>query len=72
MFYSSHPSYEYTDFISDRTISRTPSSCFPISNNEQEEWKAIIMLLNETNKGMQAMMDLLTAYIGDYENDYSW
>ena len=63
-------SYEYTDFISDHTISRTLNSCFPVSNNEQDEWKAIITLVNETSKGLQAMMDLLTAYIRDYENDY--
>lgn len=65
-------SYEYTDFLSDRNISRTLDSCFPISNNEENEWKAIIMLVNETTKSLQAMIDLLNDYIQDYENDYSW
>ena len=63
-------SYEYTDYISDQTISRTLISCFPISNNEQDEWKAIITLVNKTSEGLQAMMDLLTGYVRDYENDY--
>jgi len=65
-------SYQYTDFVSDRTISRTLNSCFPISNNEQEEWKAIITLVNETKESLDAMIALLVDYIEDYENDYRW
>jgi len=65
-------SYEYTDFVSDRSISRTLNSFFPISSNEMAEWKEIIGLVYETKKSLNAMMDLLTAYIEDYENDYSW
>ena len=65
-------SYEYTDFVNDWTISRTLDSCFPISNNEQDEWKAIITLVNETTKNLDGMIDLLVGYIRDYENDYSW
>jgi hypothetical protein len=65
-------SYEYTDFVSDRSISRTLNSCFPISDNEKDEWKAIIMLVNETSRGLQDMMNKLVAYITDFENDYSW
>jgi hypothetical protein len=65
-------SYDYTDYVSDRTVSRTLASCFPISNNEQDEWKAIITLLNETSGGLESMMNLLNAYIRDFENDYRW
>lgn len=65
-------SYEYTDFVSDRSISRTLNSLFPISSNEQNEWKAIIGLVNETRKSLDAMMDLLIGYIRTYEDDYSW
>lgn len=65
-------SYQYTDFVSDRTISMTLNSCFPISNNEQEEWKAMITLVNETRSSLNAVNDLLLAYIKDYENDYNW
>ncbi len=64
-------SYEYTDFLSNRTISRTLHTCFPISSNEQEEWKAIITLVKETSKGLEDMMDALVAFIKDYENDYN-
>jgi hypothetical protein len=65
-------SYQYTDFISDRTVSRTLNSCFPISSNEQDEWKAIITLVNETRESLNVVNDLLVAYIKDYKNDYSW
>jgi len=65
-------SYQYTDFVSDRTISRTLNSCFPISINEQEEWKALITLVNETKNSLDAVNELVVAYIKDYENDYSW
>lgn len=65
-------SYEYTDFLNNRTISRTLNSCFPVSENEQDEWKAIITLVNETSKSLHALGDQLNAYIRDYENDYSW
>lgn len=65
-------SYQYTDFVSDRTISMTLNSCFPISNNEQEEWKALITLVNETKASLKIVNDLLVDYIKDYENDYSW
>ena len=34
--------------------------------------KAIITLVNENSESLEAMMALLTAYIKDYENDYSW
>jgi len=64
-------SYQYTDFVSDRTISRTLNSCFPISNNEQEEWKTLITLVNETRESLSGVNDLVVAYIKDYENDYS-
>lgn len=65
-------SYQYTDFVSDRSISRTLNSCFPISNNEQDEWKALITLVNETKASLNAVNDLVVAYIQDYVNDYSW
>ena len=65
-------SYQYTDFVSDRTISRALNSCFPISSNEKEEWKALITLVNETKSSLDAVNDLVVAYIKDYENDYSW
>lgn len=65
-------SYEYTDPIGDRTISRTLDSCFPISSNEQDEWKATITLVNETRESLKAMIALLGDYIKDYENDYNW
>lgn len=64
-------SYQYTDFVSDRSISRTLNSCFPISNNEQEEWKALITLVNETRESLSGVNDLVVAYIKDYENDYN-
>ena len=63
-------SYEYTDYVSDRTVSRTLDSCFPISSNEQDEWKAIIGLINETGNSLQAMVKLLEGYILAYERDY--
>lgn len=65
-------SYEYTDFISDRTVSRTLKSFFPVSSNEQDEWKAIITLVNETGSSLDAMIGVLNAYIADYVNDYNW
>ena len=65
-------SYEYTDYVSDRTISRSLNSCFPISENEQGEWKAIITLVNETAKNLAALVEQLNTYIRDFENDYSW
>jgi hypothetical protein len=65
-------SYEYTDPIGGRTISRALDSCFPVSNNEQDEWKATITLVNETRDSLMAMIALLEDYIKDYENDYSW
>jgi hypothetical protein len=65
-------SYEYTDHVGDRTISRTLDSLFPISKNEQDEWKATITLVKETRESLEAMIDLLGDYIWDYENDYSW
>lgn len=65
-------SFQYTDFVSDRSISRTLNSCFPISINEQEEWKALITLANETKESLNIVNDLVVAYIKDYENDYNW
>lgn len=64
-------SYQYTDFVSDRTISRTLNTCFPISNSEQEEWKALIILVNETRESLDAVNNLVVDYIKDYESDYS-
>jgi hypothetical protein len=64
--------YEYTDFVSDRTVNRTLNSCFPISNNQQDEWKAIIGLVNETRSSLEIMINLLLAYVEDYQNDYNW
>lgn len=63
-------SYEYTDYVSDRTVSRTLDSCFPISSNEQDEWKAMIGLMNDTRNSLQAMVKLLEGYILAYESDY--
>lgn len=65
-------SYEYTDYVGNRSISRTMNSCFPVSSNEQDEWKAIIGLINETTKDLHTMMDVLNGYILAYERDYSW
>jgi hypothetical protein len=65
-------SYQYTDPISERSVDRTLSSLFPISNREKEEWKAHIILINETKKSLDIMTDLLVDYIQDYENDYNW
>jgi len=65
-------SYEYTDHVSDRTISRTLDSCFPVSKNEKDEWKATITLVKETRESLKAMIGLLEDYIRDYENDYAW
>jgi len=65
-------SYEYTDPIGDRTVSRTLNSCFPISKNEQDEWKATITLVNETRESLEAMIALLGDYIQAYESDYNW
>lgn len=64
--------YEYTDFVSDRTVNRTLNSCFPVSSNEKDEWKAIIGLVNETRSSLETMINLLLAYVVDYENDYNW
>jgi hypothetical protein len=65
-------SYEYTNFESDRTISRPLNSCFPISSREQDEWKALITLVNETSRGLEDMINVLVKYIKDYEHDYHW
>ena len=65
-------SYEYTDFVSDRSVSKNLVSLFPISSNEEDEWRAIIGLVNETRTSLHAMMDLLIGYVQDYENDYGW
>jgi hypothetical protein len=64
--------YEYTDFVSERTVNRTLHSCFPISSNGKDEWKAIIGLVNETRSSLEIMNNLLLAYVEDYENDYNW
>jgi len=65
-------SYEYTDFVSDRSVSKNLVSLFPISSNEEDEWKAVIGLVNETRTSLDTMMDQLIGYIQDYENDYAW
>jgi hypothetical protein len=65
-------SYEYTDFISDRSIRQNLISFFPISSSEKDEWKAIIGLMHETRRSLHAMMDTLMQYIQSYEQDYSW
>ena len=63
--------YQYTDFVKDRTITKDLNSCFPISSHEKEEWKALISLVNETTGSMNTMMGLLVDYIREYESDYS-
>jgi len=65
-------SYDYTDNISGQSVSRTLNSCFPISNNDQDEWKAIISIVNETRGNLAAQMNSLVGYIKDYQNDYIW
>lgn len=65
-------SYEYRDYLSDQSVSRTLDSCFPISNNEKEEWKAIIAIVNETGANLETQVNALIEYIKDYEKDYSW
>ena len=65
-------SYEYTDFVSDRSVNKNLLSLFPISSNEQDEWKAVIGLVNETRTSLNTMMGQLIGYIQDYENDYAW
>jgi hypothetical protein len=64
--------YQYTDFIQDRTITKTLNACFPVSSHEKEEWKALISLVKETNGSFDTMMGLLVDYVKDYEHDYSW
>lgn len=64
--------YQYTDFVKDRTITKTLNACFPISSHDKEEWKALISLVNETTGSLNTMMGLLVDYIRDYETDYSW
>ena len=63
--------YEYKDFVSGHSISRTLDSFFPVSSNEKEEWKDIISLINETSLNLADMIDMLTGYIRAYENDYN-
>lgn len=63
-------SYEYTDYVSERTVSTTLDSFFPISSNEKDEWKAIIGLINDTERSLQAMIKILEGYILAYERDY--
>lgn len=65
-------SYDYTDNLTELTVSRTMESCFPISNNEKDEWKAIIAIVNETGANLETQLNALIDYIKDYENDYSW
>ena len=65
-------SYDYTDNVSGQSITRTLKSCFPICNNEQDEWKAIISIIKETRRNLMIQMDSLAEYIKDYENDYTW
>lgn len=62
--------YEYTNHVSDRTVSRTLDSFFPVSSNGQDEWKAIISLVNETSLDLAAMINMLNGYIRAYESDY--
>ena len=64
-------SYQYTDYVSDQSINRSLNSCFPISNNEQNEWKALITLVNETRENLNGVNELVVDYIKEYENDYS-
>jgi hypothetical protein len=65
-------SYEYTDYLTYRSISRTLNSCFPISNYKQDEWKDLINLVQETRAGLTAQNSALVDYVEDYENDYDW
>jgi hypothetical protein len=65
-------SYDYTDNLSDQSVSRTLNSCFPISDNEQDEWKAIISIINVTRENLITQMNSLVGYIKDYEDDYIW
>jgi len=65
-------SCEYRDYVNNRSVSGPLSSFFPITDNPQEEWKPIIMLVNETSNNLDAMVDLVAGYVGDYENDYNW
>lgn len=65
-------SYDYTDNLTEQTVSRTLESCFPISNNEKDEWKAIIAIVSETKSNLESQVNALTDYIKDYKNDYSW
>jgi hypothetical protein len=65
-------SYEYTDHLANRSVSRTLESCFPITGNEQKQWKSLISLVKETRAGFEAMTDQLVGYIRDYEIDYNW
>jgi hypothetical protein len=65
-------SYDYTDNLSGQSVSRTLESCFPISNNDQDEWKAILSIVNATRENLVTQMNSLVGYIKDYENDYTW
>ena len=56
-------SYQYTDYVSDQSINRSLNSCFPISNNEQNEWKALITLVNETRESLNGVNELVVDYI---------
>jgi len=64
--------YEYTDYLNNLSVNKTLDSCFPITSNEQDEWKAIMNLVNETRKGMEVMNDQLVSYIQNYDHDYDW
>jgi len=66
-----NPFYEYTDHVNNTTVSRSLNSCFPISENEQDEWKAIITLVNKTEENLAALVEQLNTYIRDFEDDYS-
>ena len=64
--------YEYTDYLNNRTVSRSLNSLFPVSENDGKEWRGIIALVNETASNLDALGDQLNAYIRDYKNDYNW
>lgn len=64
--------YSSGSYIPDRTIKIDLEEYFPISDNEQIDWRGIISMLNHTDDMLRSYNKRLEDYINDYENDYNF
>lgn len=64
--------FSSASYIPNRSIKIDLEEYYPISDNEQIDWKGIISMLNHTDNMLKSYNTMLIDYINDYENDYSF